>query len=94
MSCSRWSRALRTDEERTRARTSRELGQELWLALTQREQEVCRRCAKGLINKQIATEIGTTESTVQAQRARAWKKLGISALPELVVLLNQLGDDG
>ena len=34
--------------------------------------------------KQIAASLGTSESTVQLQRARAWKKLGIDSTVELV----------
>ena len=88
------ARALQKDAEGTAARAARELALARWAALSQREQEVCRLCARGLLNKQIATEIGTVESTVQAQRARALKKLQISSNAELVYLLTHLDERG
>lgn len=40
-----------------------------------------------LSNKQVAAKLGTVDSTVQAQRARALKRLGIDSVAELIWLL-------
>lgn len=63
-----------------------------WAELTPREQQVSRFVARGLLHKQIAAELGTTEGTVQTQRACAMKRLGVGSVAELVrflVLLDQ-----
>lgn len=59
--------------------------------LTRREREVCELVVTGLINKQIAAVIGTTEKTVKVHRARAMAKMGASSLVELVRLVDRLG---
>ncbi|MCX4242240.1 response regulator transcription factor [Paraliomyxa miuraensis] len=62
-----------------------------WHTLSSREQQVCRLVAQGLLNKQIAAELGTRESTVQAQRSRALHKLDVASAVEvyrLMVLAN------
>ncbi|PRQ04269.1 Response regulator protein TodT [Enhygromyxa salina] len=58
-----------------------------WATLTPRERDVCRLLGDGLIDKQVAAELGTTRSTVQLQRARAFEKLGVSSAAELVRVL-------
>src|SRR3954470_8448504 len=52
--------------------------------LTQREQQVMIGVVAGLMNKQIATEIGLAEVTVKVRRHRLMKKLGARNLPGLV----------
>ncbi|WP_257450107.1 response regulator transcription factor [Archangium lipolyticum] len=59
--------------------------------LTPREWDVCQRVARGLLNKQIAAELGTAEQTVRLQRGRAMEKLAVDSVPELVRLLERLG---
>ena len=58
--------------------------------LTPREEQVIRLVARGLLNKQIAAELGTVEKTVKVHRARALAKLEISSVAELVTLLDRL----
>lgn len=62
----------------------------VWSLLTPTEQAVCRLSAQGLLNKQIAAELGSAISTVHAQRVRAFKKLAISNVSELTLLLAKL----
>lgn len=78
------ARAVQRDAELAEKRGTERLSTENWATLSGREQEVCRLAAQGLIIKQIAASLGTSESTVQFQRARAWKKLGIDSTVELV----------
>jgi FixJ family two-component response regulator len=53
-------------------------------ALTPREREVMRWVIAGLLNKQIAAELGTSERTVKIQRASVMRKMGAGSLPDLV----------
>lgn len=62
----------------------------VWSQLTPTEQAVCRLSARGLLNKQIAAELGSAISTVHAQRVRAFKKLAISNVSELALLIAKL----
>ncbi|WP_437512976.1 LuxR C-terminal-related transcriptional regulator [Sorangium sp. So ce1099] len=57
--------------------------------LSAREREVCEGVARGLINKQIAGELGISERTVKEHRARAMAKLGARSAVELGILLQK-----
>jgi FixJ family two-component response regulator len=59
-------------------------------ALTPREREVMRLVVTGMLNKQIATELGTTEKTVKAHRAQVMRKMQASSLAELVRLADRV----
>jgi FixJ family two-component response regulator len=52
--------------------------------LTSREREVFALITTGLLNKQVAAELGTTERTVKAHRASVMTKMGASSLADLV----------
>jgi FixJ family two-component response regulator len=56
--------------------------------LTAREGEVCELVAKGLLNKQIANELGMSEKTVKVHRGRVTQKLGVDSVAGLVRLLS------
>ena len=55
--------------------------------LTPREFEVMQWVVRGMLNKQIAAELGTAEKTIKVHRGRVMKKLGIASVPELVRLV-------
>lgn len=78
----RAARAAEAEQEALRARFS---------ALSPREWQVCQRVARGMLNKQIAAELGTAEQTVRLQRSHAMKKLAVSSVAEMVRLLERLG---
>ncbi len=59
--------------------------------LTPREQEVMALVVTGMLNKQIAHELGTVEKTIKVHRARVMDKMGAASLAELVRLAEQLG---
>jgi len=58
--------------------------------LTPREREVCHLVARGLLNKQIAFELGTTEKTIKVHRARVMNKLGVNSVADLVRIVDRL----
>ena len=87
-------RALHEDAEVAAGRAARDLARTRWRELSPREREVCRLLARGLLNKQIAATLGVAESTVQAQRARALKKLGVGSVAELVRWMAHADDEG
>ena len=56
--------------------------------LTKREREVCDLVAAGLLNKQIAHELGMSEKTVKVHRGRVTRKLDVTSVAALVRLLS------
>jgi len=58
--------------------------------LTPREREVMGLVVSGLANKQIATQLGTTERTVKAHRAQVMHKMRADSLAELVRMADRL----
>jgi FixJ family two-component response regulator len=60
-------------------------------ALTPREQEVMTFVTAGLMNKQVAAEIGVTEITVKVHRGNLMRKMGARSLAELVRMADLLG---
>jgi FixJ family two-component response regulator len=60
-------------------------------SLTPREQQVMICVTAGLMNKQVAGEIGITENTVKVHRGNVTKKMGAKSLAELVRMADVLG---
>jgi len=59
--------------------------------LTPREREVLPLVVFGLLNKQIAAKLGTSETTVRVHRGQLMRKMGADSLPELVRVAERLG---
>jgi FixJ family two-component response regulator len=59
--------------------------------LTAREQEVMTLVTSGLMNKQIAGEIGVSEITVKVHRGNVTRKMGAKSLADLVRMAEVLG---
>jgi FixJ family two-component response regulator len=59
--------------------------------LTQREQEVMSLVASGLLNKQIALQLGTSEKTIKIHRSHVMRKMHANSLADLVIMSQKLG---
>lgn len=59
--------------------------------LTLREQEIMGLVTAGLMNKQIAGELGVSEITVKVHRGNVMRKMGAKSLAELVRMADALG---
>jgi FixJ family two-component response regulator len=65
--------------------------QSLYETLSSREREVLAFVASGLMNKQIAAELGLAEITVKIYRGHIMKKMGAKSLADLIRMTEALG---
>jgi FixJ family two-component response regulator len=78
-------RAVRREQSRV-AELRQRLG-----TLTPREREVMQFVISGLLNKQIASELGASERTVKIHRGQVMRKMQAGSLPDLVRMAGKLG---
>jgi FixJ family two-component response regulator len=87
--------AIQAGIEQDRARRLQESEvatlRERFESLTPREREVLPLVVSGLLNKQVAAEIGTTEATIKVHRSQLMRKMGAGSLPELVRMAEKMG---
>jgi FixJ family two-component response regulator len=83
-------RALGRDRAvRERRRQLVEL-QKRYSTLSAREREVMNLVVSGLLNKQIAAELGASETTIKIHRGRVMQKMQANSLPDLVRMADRL----
>ncbi|MGV2140024.1 response regulator transcription factor [Agrobacterium sp. 16-2014-1-2a] len=83
--------ALERDAEIRKGDTVLEAAASLYETLTAREQEVMQLVVSGLMNKQIAFELGITEVTVKLHRGNVMRKMDVRSLADLVRVGEALG---
>jgi FixJ family two-component response regulator len=83
--------ALERDRSRRQDESRLARVRALYETLTPREQEVAGLVSAGLMNKQIAAQLGVSEITVKLHRGNLMKKMEAKSLAELVVMAELLG---
>jgi len=84
-------RALARSDEQRRRSADKDKARRLVDLLTPREFEVMQLVVRGMLNKQIAGELGTAEKTVKVHRGRMMEKLRVTSVAELVRLVERAG---
>jgi FixJ family two-component response regulator len=83
--------ALGRDRARRRSENTKSNLVAGYQSLTAREQQVIALVTSGLMNKQIAAEIGVSEITVKVHRGNVMRKMGAKSLADLVRMADALG---
>ena len=81
------------ERDRTRRKSASDAARlkATFYSLTAREQEIMGLVTAGLMNKQIAGELGVSEITVKVHRGNVMRKMGAKSLAELVRMADALG---
>jgi RNA polymerase sigma factor (sigma-70 family) len=83
---------LALEKDRGRRQQDAELAalRERFELLSPREREVVAMVVSGMLNKQIAAQIGTAENTVKVHRSRAMEKMQANSLADLIKMIDRL----
>jgi FixJ family two-component response regulator len=84
------AQALERDTAARRQRADMAALRQRYATLTARERDVMRLTVAGLLNKQIASELGTSEKTVNIQRGRMMQKMQADSIAVLVRIAEKL----
>jgi FixJ family two-component response regulator len=82
---------LEKDEAKRKSQMASASVRALFGSLTPREQEVMKLVTAGLLNKQVAAEMGVSEITVKVHRGNVMRKMMASSLADLIRMVDILG---
>ena len=83
--------AIRRDIQQRAVRAEREAFEKRYGTLTSREREVMALVVRGLLNKQIASELGASEKTIKIHRGRVMEKMKVQSVADLVRAAEKVG---
>jgi FixJ family two-component response regulator len=84
-------RAMERDRLRRALQTEVMEARKRFNTLTPREREVMELVNAGLLNKQIASQLGTSETTTKIHRGQVMRKMQVQSVPDLVRMAERLG---
>lgn len=85
------SRALERDAREREQRARQAAVRRRFGVLSQRELDVLGGVVRGMLNKQIAADLGIAERTVKFHRTALTRKLGVSSVAEITLLAREAG---
>jgi RNA polymerase sigma factor (sigma-70 family) len=83
--------ALKRSSEQWLQLAQRKKVRERLATLTPREFDVLKLVIGGMLNKQIASQLGTSEATIKVHRGRVMEKMEVKSVAELVILAQRAG---
>lgn len=84
-------RGMERDRLRRQLQTEVMEARKRFNTLTPREREVMELVNAGLLNKQIASQLGTSETTAKIHRGQVMRKMQVQSVPDLVRMAERLG---
>ncbi len=83
--------ALARNRTRRQLSAEREHVSRCLATLTERERQVLERVVAGMLNKQVAAELGTAEKTIKFHRGNLMRKMGVRTVADLVKMAERAG---
>jgi len=83
--------AISTDVRLKESQVEQQTIERCLQTLTPRERQVFEMVVKGMLNKQIAFELGTSEQTIKVHRGRVMEKMQVTSVAELVQAAVKVG---
>jgi FixJ family two-component response regulator len=84
-------RALERSSEQWLQHSERKEVRDRLATLAPREFDALKGVIAGILNKQIASQLGTTEGTIKVHRGRVMERMGATSVAQLVILAQRAG---